>query len=82
MNERIKNENQIVGRVGNLVFDSEIHKSMEERWLDTLRRKKYHVVENALKAQAALNIENSTLYNTKSDASSSVVRGGYSTRAR
>jgi len=44
---------------------------MEERFLKNLEARKRHVLDNALRAQAILNL-NSSIYNTKTETESSV----------
>ena len=44
---------------------------MEERFLKNLEARKWHVLDNALRAQAILNL-NSSIYNTKTETESSV----------
>ena len=44
---------------------------MEERFLKNLEARKRHVLDNALRAQAILNL-NSSIYNTKNETESSV----------
>jgi len=44
---------------------------MEERFLKNLEARKRHVLDNALRAQAILNL-NSSIYNTKTENESSV----------
>lgn len=44
---------------------------MEERFLKNLEARKRHVLDNALRAQAILNL-NSSIYNTNTETESSV----------
>ena len=66
-NEKARNENAMAGHVGNLTFDNENLNAMEKRFQDNINQKKRFVLDNALRAQAKMQIANNSLYNAKSE---------------
>lgn len=65
--ERERNENKLQGRIGNVAFDNEIQHMMEERFNKNLQARKRFVIDNALRAQASLDIVND-LYKSGNDS--------------
>lgn len=61
-NERIRNENVLTGRIGNVAFDPNMQEFLEKRFQQRLKQNKRFVTDNALRAQADLGII-SDLYN-------------------